>query len=421
MAAKVGHKNPYLGNAKQPAMKSTHTTTSVRTLAFGAILLCAIPFIQGQEPVAAPPTKIAILRATYLNGNILQQGRPILTTKDENGHDFKAIQAASLEYGWQFWGGPEWHQACKYPRMGIGLQYLHIMNRNELGHPISIYGFYDGIYWGGNGLALTNRIGLGLAGGMKKYSPADLMPRDIFSTRFNAFIELGLGLAIRLNQYAYFEPGFRLTHFSNGNVREPQKGLNIVSYSLGLRSPLGQPSTDPIRVTPSQCLHRHEVVAYLGMSTRQVEFEHNPTGNPVETYDMSFLMSNLHLGYNYEFSQRVKLGGGFDLIYDGTNGQKEIALTGIPDKQAIPLQDKMRLSAFVGGESVIDRLSVMVTLGYMVAQTEFIGTSPAFEQRLGVKYHFGDVFAGINLRAYHFRAAEAVEFNVGMRRWVGGK
>jgi hypothetical protein len=130
-------------------------------------------------------------------------------------------------------------------------------------------------------------------------------------------------------------------------------------------------------------------------------------------------MANLHFGYNYEISHRVKLGGGTDLIYDGTNGQLSLLESGTPGKDAIAFKDKMKLSVFVGAESVIDRLSVVITLGYVVAETKYVGSDPSFQQRLGFKYHFlDDVFAGLNVRANKFRVAEALEFNVGMRKYI---
>ena len=167
------------------------------------------------------------------------------------------------------------------------------------------------------------------------------------------------------------------------------------------------------------CQHRHELLAFWALSTRQLDFSDN-NDHYHETYGMNYLMTNLHLGYNYEISRGMKLGGGLDFVYDGSNGQLELAANGnTPSKSAVPFGDKFGVSVFIGGERVIDRLSIVGTLGYMVVQKRYGSTSPAFEQRFGFKYHFyRNVFAGVNIRAYRFQAAEAIEFHVGLRKFI---
>ncbi len=360
-----------------------------------------------------------IFRFSMLNGQLLQQNRYLLTNIDEEGHAFKHTKAFSVEYGWQMLGGQEWQQVSRYPRFGIGAQYMHISDRDELGHPFSLYGFFDGNFFSSKNFEITNRLSLGLATGFRPFDPTDHLPNDIVSTRVNAFVEMGVGLAFRLNDYLYFEPAFRFTHFSNGNLKEPQKGLNTVSCAVNLRTLLEKPATEHVKKPLSECQHRHELVTFWAVSTRQLDFSDN--NDPIhETYGLNYLMTNLHLGYNYEISRGMKLGGGVDFIYDGSNGQLELAAIGItPSKKGVPLGDKLGMSIFIGGERVIDRLSIVGTLGYMVVQKRFGTSSPAFEQRLGFKYHFyKNVFAGVNIRAYRFRAAEALEFHIGVRKFL---
>jgi hypothetical protein len=386
-----------------------------------AFTLCALFMLQNgyAQTVDANATSAPVLRVSMQNGSILQQGRVLLTNIDENGHSFKNIKAFSTEYGWQMLGGQEWQQVSKYPRFGIGAQYMRFMHRDEMGHPFSLYGFYDGNFFSSKNFEVTNRLSTGLSTGFRPYDPTDQLPNDIVSTRLNAFVEMGLGLAFRLNDYLYIEPAFRFTHFSNGNLKEPQKGLNVVSYAVSLRSLLEKPVAEQVKLPLSECQHRHELLAFWAVSTRQLDFSDN---NDLyhETYGLNFLMTNLHLGYNYEISRGMKLGGGVDFVYDGSNGQRDLVANGlIPSKTGVPLSDKFGMSVFVGGERVIDRLSIVATLGYMVVQKRFDSSTPAFEQRLGFKYHFyHNVFAGLNVRAYRFRAAEAMEFHVGVRKFI---
>ena len=155
------------------------------------------------------------------------------------------------------------------------------------------------------------------------------------------------------------------------------------------------------------------------MAPRQLDFNDQDNSKPTETYDLTYLYSTLNLGYNYEANHQLKIGGGVDFIFDGTNGQQELAATGIPTKEGVDFSDKTGLSVYVGIEMIVDRISFMVNGTYMVAQTRFESSTPKFEQRIGFKYHFlQNVFAGINLRSYKFQTAKSFEFNMGVRKYI---
>ena len=394
----------------------------LKWLAISLFTLCLLHQATAQvsSPASTPNDRqsAAILRFSFQNGYILRNRTPFLSTPDEHGQIFQYTRSFSLEYGWQTLGGKEWQQVCKYPRFGIGTQYLYFLNRDELGSPFSLYTFYDGNYYWSKNFQVTSRLGAGIAYGFKPWSADNPLSGDLFSTRMNAFTELGLGVALRIKQYFILEPGFRFHHFSNGNLRKPQRGINITAYSLALRSELTNPLLHPEKVPLSRFTRRHELLAFLGLSSSQLEFK-SPVATQHLTYGMNFLMTNLHLGYNYHLARRLKLGAGLDLIYDGTNGMQEAGVDGKPARDEVDLIDKAGLAVFIGGESVIDRLSVVTTLGYIVARTHFESSSPAFEQRLGFKYHYlENAFAGVNIRAYNFRAAKAIEFNIGFRKFL---
>lgn len=264
-------------------------------------------------------------------------------------------------------------------------------------------------------MQVTHNLAAGLAFGLATYDPADPLSNDVISTKLNSFLQLGLGLAFHLNERFYIEPGVRFSHYSNGNMIEPQRGINIASWSLGLRSELGHLKPVVPKVPVGPCQHHHELNIFVAASSRQLDFGGSFRGYH-ETYGLNYLMANLHAGYLYELTHRFRVGAGLDLFYDGTNGQREVAETRIPAPDAVPFGDKIGLALFVSGESAIDRFSFVAGLGYMVAQKRFPSSTPAFEQRLGFKYFYHrNLYAGVNVRAYSFVAAKAVEFNLGMR------
>jgi hypothetical protein len=357
-------------------------------------------------------------RITSQNGKILQQNRPFLMSLDANGQGFKYFVGASAEFGWNLMGRKQWHQINRFPRFGFGAQYFRILNRDDLGHPLSFYGFYDGNYMRTANFELTSRLSVGAEYGFTVYNAADSLPNDIFCTRFNYFIELGFGAAFRVSKLVYLEPGFRLTHFSNGNIKEPQKGLNNISLTLGVRQFLREEPRQPFVSSIDTPRRKHELEVFLAMCSRQVEFE-TYTGGLHETYDINYLMANMHFGYNYYFSRRWKLSGGINLLYDGKNGQHEFAYWRKPQRNDVPLNHKIGLAVFAGTETEIGKITVVAHFGYTLAGKRLHHSAPRFAQRLGVRYALTNhVFAGMHVRSYKFRAAEAVEYNIGYRYFI---
>jgi len=67
----------------------------------------------------------------------------------------------------------------------------------------------------------------------------------------------------------------------------------------------------------------------------------------------------------------------------------------------------------------VDRLSISINASYMLLQHEFPTSTPKFQQRLGMKYHFWEnYFAGIDILAYEFHVAKSVSYKIGMRRYI---
>jgi hypothetical protein len=360
--------------------------------------------------------KEALLRIVFNSGKFLKKRGPFINSIDENGKPFNTTNAISIEYGWQTLGGEEWHQVCNYPIVGVGAKYMYVIGRNEMGDPFSVYGFFNGNFFRTKSLRLTSKIAAGIAYGFTIFDPNDQLPNDLLGSKLNFFTELGVGLDLRLYNSLYIEPGLRFSHYSNGNMYKPQKGVNISSYSLTVRSNLQQNKETYSSIPLSKNRKKHEVLTYVGMATRQVDFIDNDSFTYHETYGLHYLMANLHCGYNYALTRRYKVGLGFDIIYDGTNGQIELAKTRIPTKSAIPNNQKIGLMTCITGESTIAHLSFFISLGYMVALHQFEGTTPRIEQRVGLKYHIlPNLFAGVNVRAYKFQYAKAMEFNVGYR------
>jgi hypothetical protein len=80
----------------------------------------------------------------------------------------------------------------------------------------------------------------------------------------------------------------------------------------------------------------------------------------------------------------------------------------------LPFGNHIMLSVYPSYELVVNRLSIIVQPGFYVYRKKTTELTPAFYQRVGVKYHFyKNYYAGINLRAYQYHISDFIEWNIG--------
>ncbi|MFT4761717.1 MAG: hypothetical protein ACI9XO_004445 [Paraglaciecola sp.] len=365
------------------------------------------------------PKRETFLRVVSQSGKLLRRKGPFILTPNEEGYTYLNTLAFNLEYGWQTSGDSEWEGICNYPRFGIGIQKFIFRHRDELGNPISFYGFLNGNFIRRKRFQWLHQWGAGLALGFNTYDPNVTPANDLIGSKVNAYIEAGTSFSFLIGSRLSLEPGIRLTHFSNGNTRKPQKGLNIFAYQLGVRYNMTKAPKEYTLYDKTKCRHRHEVLASIGVGERQVDFTAEDNSLPPLTYGLKYLMSNLTLGYNYEVRHQLKIGGGFDIFYDGTNGALAVMNGANFEKNDISFGEKMGVFGYIGIEAVMDRFSLAINVSYILLQQEFPTSSPKFQQRLGLKYHvWRNVFVGIDIIAYEFHVAKAVNYKVGMRHYL---
>lgn len=393
---------------------------------FCLLLLIFLPFFaQGQSFFKIrkeKPKRETFLRFVSQSGKLLRREGPFILTPNNEGYAYKKTVAFNLEYGWQTSGDSEWEGICRYPRFGIGLQKFMFLHRDELGNPVSFYGFYNGNFVRTKRFQWLHQLGLGMALGFNLYDPTITPVNDLIGSKVNAYIEVGTSFSFLIGKRLSLEPGIRLTHFSNGNTRKPQKGLNIFAYQMGVRYNMAKTPKTYTLYRKRQCRHRHEILASIGIGERQVDFTEEDNSRPPLTYGLKYLMSYLTLGYNYEVRHQLKIGGGFDIYYDGTNGALAVMNGNNFEKNDSSIGEKTGVAGYFGIEAVIDRFSITVNTSYILLQKEFPSSSPKFQQRLGLKYHiWSNIFVGIDVLAYEFHVAKAVTYKVGMRQYLNAE
>jgi len=334
--------------------------------------------------------------ATFFKGNILSHAEDInhLITGHPNG--------LILSYNFKTFGAEDWKKAYNYPEYGFSFLYQDFQNQ-YLGENYAIGAHFNFYFFKRN---LLFRVSQGIAITTNPYDRETNYKNNAFGRRF-------LSSNYFLLQYKKehvvdrlgFQTGLVFTHFSNGRTKSPNKGINTLAFSVGLNYnldiPLNYPKMDSIAKFT-------EPLKYV-ISIRSGVNESAVVGLGQEPF--------LHLGFHVD--KRISLKSAFQVgtelfITPSIKEYIKYRSVAFPELEPVdPYTDYKRVSAFVGYELFINKISFEFQLGAYVYRP-FDEDMPIYE-RLGVKYYFTKkVFSSLSLKT-HGSKAEGIEWGIGVR------
>lgn len=355
--------------------------------------------------------------AGYGAGRILQTN-DFVRGKNSNGVKMSRHTSAQLAYGWQTLGRKEWEIAHKLPAFGVGVGATWCDNRPECGTPLSLFGFYDGVLarWG------NHTVNYGIEAGL-----AFLW--DAYDERHNPHnVAIGSKCTVHLKfsaEYSYLvasrwraSAGAYLTHFSNGAMRKPNKGMNLAGWQVRLAYLLDRQPSVALRPLPKQ--KGNELDITVGYGYKRFEVDTVLYAGCKHAFDTRIHYNAVTLQgvFLHRYCHRGKYGAGVSVVYDDHMGS---SLRPTPDGHAAVVHGKtskrFALGVVAAHELCISRLSVVTHLGYYVSRPGGIVSEQRKEslfQRAGLKYTFpNNMHAGVNIYAHRLSRADFIEWNVG--------
>lgn len=318
--------------------------------------------------------------------------------------------AAHLRYSFRFQPGSRPDRIYGGAYQGVGFSYYSFENREELGTPVAFY-----IFQGARIARISRRLSFnyewnfGLSFGWKPYdtqmNPANIM----MGSKINAYINADFYLNVTLTRELDFSAGLSMTHFSNGNTKFPNAGLNSIGMKFGLLYCFGRaddPLVKPRRPLLAPDFPRHfsyDLVLFGSWCSKGVEVGDvlyaSPDTYPVVGFNFSAL---------YNFGYKFRAGLSLDGVYDGSANvyvPDRIAELGggAPLEFARPTIDRQLALGLSGrAEFVMPYFTIGLGLGMNVLHKG--GDLKAFYQTLTLKVGITrNAFAhiGYSLRDFH--------------------
>ncbi len=321
------------------------------------------------------------------------------------------VYAISFRYAIQTAGEKYWHQMYDYPSYGFGIYTADFNVKNQLGKPVALYAFISKPIFTEGKYSLTGDYALGMAFNWKHFTPSN-PERVAMGGEASCYIDATLTLNRSISQNYTLGLGLSLSHFSNGAIRKPNKGLNLISSKLSLNylpQPMKHQKTIPLPYFDkhtddlwSVFIGSHNVLTTLPENFKDDRYNRR-----------SYFVFGIDRRVLRRFNLKHSLGFGIGLGYNqyvGTNYKifgRELCF------YEINHSERFNLSAYISYEYRIHRLGIVLEPGIYLYKNKQDESRRLF-QRIGLRYNFNNgFFAGLNLRAANFSVAQYIEWTIG--------
>lgn len=327
----------------------------MRRTAYILFFLCLPLTLSSQDQASESARRQAYLQLNYHSGSFWNRSEYL---QDAFNEPYRALE---LRFGFQSTGAKLWHQYNKYPKYGLGMHYSDLVKDPAdtlIGNPFSLFVFYSApiARWGRFTLATDISVGLSYMG--RIHDPIENPYNDVVASHINLYFDLNLNLGFSISKRFGVNAGYGLTHYSNGRIHQPQKGINNWGWTAGLSYLLAEPMESFIYQEPPEFT-----------SSEWIEFMYS-VGVVEEiiygtTDKVSYFTSSFTADYAYQFNPKMVITVGIDVMYDASLA---LAINGIP-RDEVSTWQKTYLASHMGYQYIINRFRFIFNLGTYFRQS----------------------------------------------------
>ncbi len=251
---------------------------------------------------------------------------PFFAGENAAGKPIDATLSTHLKYSFKLGRNTDLGRLYPDTFQGIGLAWNTFFNKKEVGLPTAFYLFQNArIATLAPKLSLNYEWNFGITYGWNKFDEKDNPMNRVVGSKANAYINLGIVLDWEFAPMWNLTTGVGLTHFSNGNTRYPNAGVNTVGGRIGISRSFEGPdksrrTTEPLLTSPDfptepkSAFRRHmtyDLVVYGATRKRAINIDTDPiiiSGN--------FGIIGMNFNPMYNISRHFRTGLSADFQYD---------------------------------------------------------------------------------------------------------
>lgn len=283
------------------------------------------------------------------------------------------------------------------PYMGVGW-YSSTFQNNDVGKPHALYYFLT-IPFAFEGVKKLTFAYTGAFGLSYKFNPYDSIenPTNIFIGSYrNCYVHLGFVANYKFSEKLAMNATIGFKHFSNGSFKQPNYGINLVPFTLGLSYKI---TNEPIyhykTEIPAYTDHYLLNIAFIAGSKN---YEH---GEP------NYFKGGISINAMKQIGYRYRIGGGLDFYYAAQSDLRS-------ESGESDFSNSFSYAVFGGWEWALSKnLFIPLGIGVYLHRNEENGDVRPYYERAGIRYRFADhYFAGVTIKA-HQGVADIFEWTFG--------
>ncbi len=193
------------------------------------------------------------------------------------------------------------YQNCNcYPRLGLSTGWHNYDNRSVLGSGFPLYGYLEPWYKLSENFFFHFRGGIGLSALTQPFDRQTNPLNLSYSLPLSAFVMMGAGFSVALDEQWFLGLRARYNHVSNGGIREPNKGLNYPSLALQLDYSL-RPAKFNLRREESDW--RQESIQAISLHSFWAAQAGGTVGDAFNEQDVTYLVYGFRAQYHRQWAR----------------------------------------------------------------------------------------------------------------------
>ena len=331
---------------------------------------------------------------------------PFLKRENRTGQPIDLSLSGHFRYSFQFRPGSTPDRIYGGVYQGLGVAYYDFQRPDEIGNPAAVY-----LFQGARIARLAPRLtfdyewNFGLSFGWKPYDPETNPNNKMMGSKVNAYLNLDFLFKWRIMREVDLTAGISLTHFSNGNTKYPNAGLNTVGGRAGLSYNFGRrtPETEPRAFIPVFPRHvSYDLVLFGSWRRKGIE-----VGDKQYAAPDAYTVVGFNFAPMYNFGYKFRAGVSLDGVYDGSANvipTDQISDGGFAQVETVDpgFDRQIALGVSARGEFVMPYFNIGIGLGVNVLHKG--GDLRSFYQILALKVavtHSSFIHIGYSMRDFH--------------------
>ena len=314
------------------------------------------------------------------------------------------IHPVEIAFSKRALGQEVWKNKPYHPETGYAFFFANLRNKEILGNLYAGYAFIHIPVFHSGHFKSTIRAGAGIAYANDPYNPTENYKNVLIGSHVLATFNLETSVEYALTPDASINGSLSLNHFSNGQIKIPNYGVNLAGFKLGMSYSFGNLPTrreyanEDEPTTTSKKIH----ISFIPtIGTRQIEFY----------YGENFRTASFSIEASKEINFLETLEAGLSLFYDASN----TADYERKFRERLDNSFNYTLGLYAGHEFNFYPVIIPVQMGYYAihAKAEY---RSSFFNRFGIRYYlFPGLFINVLHKSDFFFRGDNIEWGIGYK------